>query len=128
MLTSSPVLAILSIIGQVDVAEKRIPGVVPEHFVTLSTPYFILSLVTSLYSTVFITLRIILVQRDVGLLGVDCRNKRQYSRVIEIVVESAALNSINLIAFVILTVRKTGNLDWPQDVQPQIAVSIFTAL
>jgi len=40
---------------------------------------------------------------------------------VEILVESVALNSINLIVFVILTVRKSGNLDWPQDIQPQIA-------
>jgi len=115
------VLAILSIIGQVEVAEKRTPGVVPEHFVMVTTPYFILSLVTSLYSTVLISLRVILVQREMYKLGIESQYKRQYSRMVEIIVESAALNSINLIAFVILTERKSGNLDWPQDIQPQIA-------
>jgi len=118
---SGTVLAILSVIGQVAVADKRTPGVVPKHFVALSTPYFILSLVTSLYSTVFITLRVVLVQREMGSLGVKNQYRRQYSQMLEILVESFALNSVNLIAFVILTSQKSIRLDWPQDVQPQIA-------
>ncbi|KLO06970.1 hypothetical protein SCHPADRAFT_945646 [Schizopora paradoxa] len=115
------VLSILGIIGQVQVASERSPGVVPEHFVALSTPFFILSLVTSLYSTVFIALRVFLVQREMKILGFNSQFKRHYSRMVEIVVESALLNSINLIALVVLTVRKSDKLDWPQDIQPQIA-------
>jgi len=117
------VLSIISIVGQVEVAEKRIPGVVPKHFIKMSTPYFILSLVTSLYSTLAITLRVILVQwkTDSHSLEFETKHRPRYSRMVEILVESVALNSINLIVFVILTVRKNGNLDWPQDIQPQIA-------
>lgn len=118
-------LAILSVIGQISVAEKRTPGVVPERFIKLSTPYFILSLATSLYSTAFISLRIMLFQREMNSLGINSQYKRRYSRVVEIVIESATLNSVNLIAFVVFTVRKSGNLDWPQDIQPQIAVRTF---
>lgn len=118
-------MGVISIIGQVVVAEKRTPGVIPEHFIKLSTPYFILSLVTSLYSTIFIALRVIMVQRktDTHMLGLGTQCRPRYSRAIEILVESVALNSINLITFVIFTVHKSEKLDWPQDIQPQIAVS-----
>lgn len=120
------VLSIISIVGQVEVADKRIPGVVPENFIKMSTPYFILSVVTSLYSTILIALRVMLVQRetDSHLVGIGAQCRSRYSRVIELLIESFALNSTNLVALAVFTVRKTVNLDWPQDIQPQIAVRL----
>ena len=116
----------MSVVGQVEVADKRVLGVVPEHFIKLSTPYFILSLVTSLYSTILISLRVILVQRQTDSLTAEVKYRPRYSRMLEILIESFALNSINLVAFVIFTLRKDENLDWPQDIQPQIAVCIIS--
>ncbi|KLO10076.1 hypothetical protein SCHPADRAFT_833072 [Schizopora paradoxa] len=120
---SGTVLSIISIVGQVEVSNKHAPGVVPIHFVKMSSPYFILSLVTSLYSTIFIALRVVLVQRQTNNFTAQAKvqYRPRYSRMIEILVESFALNSINLVAYVIYTFRKDGNLDWPQDIQPQIA-------
>lgn len=114
--------ALISVVGQVEASAERVPGVVPKHFVTFSTPYFALSLVTSLYSTVFIALRVLLVQYQMRRLGVESQFQGSYSRMIEIIFESAVIYSVNMIAFVALTQEKTVKLDWPQNIHPQIAV------
>jgi len=113
--------ALVSVAGQVEVSAERVPGVVPKHFITFSTPYFALSLVTSLYSTVFIALRVLLVQLQMRRLGVETKYQGSYSRMIEIIFESAVIYSVNMIAFVALTQEKTVKLDWPQNIHPQIA-------
>ncbi|KLO10078.1 hypothetical protein SCHPADRAFT_943116 [Schizopora paradoxa] len=123
-------LGIISIVGQVSVSENRTAGVIPEHFIKMSTPCFILSMVTSLYSTVFIALRVILVQRETNthMLDIGKKCRPSYSRAIEVLVESVALNTINLIAFVVFTLQKSERLDWPQDLQPQVAGIATTLL
>ncbi len=95
---------------------------VPKHFITFSTPYFALSLVTSLYSTIFIAVRVLLVQYQMRKLGVGSQFQGNYSRMLEIIFESAVIYSVNMIVFVALTQEKTVKLDWPQEIHPQIAV------
>jgi len=113
--------ALVSVAGQVEVSAERVPGVVPKHFVTFSTPYFALSLVTSLYSTIFIAVRVLLVQYQMRKLGVGSQFQGSYSRMLEIIFESAVIYSVNMIVFVALTQEKTVKLDWPQEIHPQIA-------
>ncbi|KLO12178.1 hypothetical protein SCHPADRAFT_941446 [Schizopora paradoxa] len=115
------VCALISVVGQVEESAERVPGVVPKHFVTFSTPYFALSLVTSLYSTVFIAIRVLWVQLEMRRLGVESQYQGSYARMIEIIFESAVIYSVNMIAFVALTQEKTVKLDWPQNIHPQIA-------
>ncbi|KAJ7068594.1 hypothetical protein C8F01DRAFT_1118661, partial [Mycena amicta] len=67
-----------------------------DAYVQFSTPYFILSLCTTLLCTLLILLRIVLMTR--GSLG----KLRSYSAVIEMVVESAALYAATLIAYIAL--------------------------
>ena len=48
---------------------------------------------------------------------------KSYSKVKEIVIESCALYSASLLAYIILTAKKDPNLSYPENIHPQIAVS-----
>lgn len=123
------VVAAISIVGQVALTRDPIPTPVGEHFANFTTPYEALSLTTSLLTTLLIIFRVYLVQRTSRKLGIDTKGQfGQYSRIIEILVESAALYSVNLIAFLVLTVRKDIRLSYPELIHPQIAVSGFLLL
>jgi len=117
------VLSILNVIGEVGVvkAKGHVPGKVPQEFLSFNRPYSILTLVTSLYATLFIIFRIYLLQRHVEGAGPKVRFFRRYGKVIELVVESYALYSIVLIAFVILTATGNPKVTFPETILPEIA-------
>ncbi|KAJ7256434.1 hypothetical protein C8J57DRAFT_1075046, partial [Mycena rebaudengoi] len=70
-----------------------------DMFVDFATPYFILSLVTTLLATLLIVVRILTMSEH------NTRRERGYGRVIEIVVESALLYSVTLIIFLPFLIR-----------------------
>jgi len=118
------VLQILNTIGEVQVVKGRghAPGKIPKEFLTFNRPYSILTLVTSLYGTLFIIFRILLLQRHVeGVPGSRMQFLRRYGKVIEIVVESYALYSIVLIAFVVLTARGNPKVTYAETILPEMA-------
>ena len=125
MLTNPPgsVVAAISIVGQVALTRDPIPTPVGEHFANFTTPYEALSLTTSLSTTLLIIYRVYMVQRTTRQLGIATKGRfGSYSRIVEILVESAALYSVNLIAFIVLTVRKDIRLSYPELIHPQVAV------
>ncbi|KAJ7068609.1 hypothetical protein C8F01DRAFT_1247109 [Mycena amicta] len=91
---------VVYILGYLSVAQQgrflRHEALPRDAYVQFSAPYFILSLCTTLLCTLLILLRIVLMTRaSLGKL-------RSYGAVIEMVVESAALYSATLIAFIAL--------------------------
>lgn len=95
------------------------------NFVNFSRAFFSLSIATSLMTTLLITLRIALVQREMRKAGLKITS---YSALIEILVESAAMYSVTLLLFVILQSIKNEALYYPQNIHAQIAVScIYSA-
>ncbi|KAF7323976.1 hypothetical protein MKEN_00619300 [Mycena kentingensis (nom. inval.)] len=93
------------------------------EFVNLSGIYFSLSVATSLFTTLLITFRIVLVQRaskHVGLSGGRGLNN-DFSTVIEILVESAVLYSATLLTFVVLLLQKDVSAYYAQNVHAQMA-------
>ncbi|KAJ7118120.1 hypothetical protein C8R44DRAFT_549363, partial [Mycena epipterygia] len=87
------------------------PDLNRETFADFATPYFILSLVTTLIATLLIILRI--------LTMTDGR-ARGYGRVIEIIVESAGLYCAVLIIFIPFLIRASANDGYPQAVLAQV--------
>ncbi|KAF8149208.1 hypothetical protein K438DRAFT_1625204, partial [Mycena galopus ATCC 62051] len=79
-------------------------------FVDYETPYFALSLVTTCIATVLIIIRIITLSDE------TTRKSRGYSRVIEILVESALLYSVPMAIFLPLLVRDGPNAGYAQAV------------
>lgn len=122
------VLAIISIIGQVLVAQSRTPGVVPLHFVKFTTPYLALSCATSLLTTSLIAAKIFMIQREFKGIGTQSNHRQSHAKVVEMIVESAVLYSVNLLVFVVLTAMKNISLSYPQNIHPQIAVRVATTL
>jgi len=128
MTISGLALSIVSVVGQVEVTRTKLPGQVPQKFVTFSTPYFGLSLATSLYATILITVKMALVRREFvqqnvakGLIGVPGSTISQWRLLmIEIPAEAAVIYSVNLIAWIVLLARKNEKLVYPQDLHPQI--------
>lgn len=92
-------------------------------YVAFSTAYFALSIATSLFTTFFIALRIILVQRAAYKSTKSRRNP--YSAAIEIPVESAVMYSATLLTFVILDVTKNGNAFYAQNIHAQMTVYLI---
>jgi hypothetical protein len=73
------------------------------QFVTFSTVFFSLSIATSFMTALLIAARIIAVQRTTGKAGIGDRNT--YNSAVEIVVESAAIYCVTLLAFIIVLTR-----------------------
>jgi len=118
------VLAVLNAVGEVTIvkAKGHVPGKVPKEFITFNKPYSILSLVTSLYATLLIIARIVMVQRHVGSGSrFDTKLVRRYSKAIELVVESALLYSVNMLIFCIFTSEANPKVSFPEAILPQIA-------
>jgi len=113
------VLNILGIIGSVELSLELAPTQVPISFANLATPYFGISLATSLITTSLIALRIFMIQRE--MRGVGMRAQGSYSKILEILIESAALYSINLLVFVILLSRLLIQLEYPEAMMSQIS-------
>ena len=85
-----------------------------------------MSLGTALYTSILIGARLALeyfknLNTDPGRKGDQLR---YYTRAFLIVVpvESAAIYTINLLVFVILTAQRKGTLSYPQNIHPQLAV------
>lgn len=118
-------MAVLAIIGQVLATKDRVPGTIVRKLVTYGTPYFSLSLGTSLYTTLLIAARVGLLWRNGDLNCAKPWDRVALAKVLFTVVpiESALIYSVNLIAFVILLVQLSLKADYPQDLHPQIAVS-----
>ncbi|KAJ7068597.1 hypothetical protein C8F01DRAFT_615831 [Mycena amicta] len=109
-----------AVLGYLSVAEQARYIIHPElprgSFIDFATPYFGLSLGTTLLCTLLIILRIVLVTRmtrESSLNG--------YGAVIEMVVESAALYSATLIAYLVFLVMKTFQDGYPQAILAQMA-------
>lgn len=122
------VTAVISIVGQVAHARNRSPGPVPLHYARFSTAYFSMSLATALITSALITWRVILAQRAVRSADGGVRFERSYARLIEIIVESAAMYSANLLVFVILSSTRNPNVEYTQQIQPQISVRLQLSL
>ena len=73
-----------------------------------------------------IVAKLVLSQREVKTSGTCSPHGRKNTKLVEIFVESAMIYSINLLVFVVLTTRKDINLSYPQNIHPQIAVSVKT--
>ena len=132
MNVSNVVCAIISIIGQVEVTRTKDPGSVPRKFVNFSLPYFGLSLATALYTSIFICVRLGYEYLKASLSRFDRRRDRilYYLKAVFVVVpvESAAIYSINLLAFVILTAERNSKLSYPQNIHPQLAVRCLSSM
>lgn len=115
-------MGILTIFEEV---ESESSNNIKKSFFTNSDIYYGLSLATSLYASFLIAIRVILAQRDSDRAGVKDQSIRTYSRIIELVVESFLIHSVNLLAYVILTARKDHSLSYPQNLIPQVAVSAY---
>lgn len=117
------VCAIISIVGQVLVAETKTPGSLPQHFLRFSEPYFALSFSTGVITTGMIVFRIWQVQNFSSKVGLDGKDpwRRTWGDIIEILVESAALNSASLLITFALFVRGTVDLDYMQSIQSQVS-------
>ncbi|KAL0577689.1 hypothetical protein V5O48_004293 [Marasmius crinis-equi] len=87
-------------------------------FVAFSTAYFVLSIATSVITTFFLAMRIILVQR--AAFKATGRRDNPFSAAIEIPVESAVLYSISLLIFVVLNVTKNPNAFYAQNIHAQV--------
>ena len=98
-------------------------GTVERFFINTSVPYTALSVATSLYASLLITLRIVLIQHEMSVFETGVAISKSYSKVKEIVIESCALYSASLLAYIILTAKKDPNLSYPENIHPQIAVS-----
>ncbi|KAJ7275984.1 hypothetical protein C8J57DRAFT_1505286 [Mycena rebaudengoi] len=90
------------------------PNLDRTKFIDFATPYFALSLVTTCLATLLIIFRIITMTER------TTRKSRGYSRIIEIVVESALLYSIAMAIFLPLLVTDSSNDAYAQAVVGQI--------
>ncbi|KAJ6620503.1 hypothetical protein B0H10DRAFT_2021828 [Mycena sp. CBHHK59/15] len=115
-----PVLCTISgaVLGFLSVAEQARyiinPSLDRHTFVDFATPYFALSLVTTLLATLMIILRILMMTKFSPGIA------KGYGNVIEIVVESAALYSITLIVFLPFLVSGSFNDGYPQAILVQM--------
>ncbi|KAJ6505889.1 hypothetical protein C8R47DRAFT_1209827 [Mycena vitilis] len=90
------------------------------ELIKLSTIYFSLSVATSLSTTFLITLRILLLQRMSKRLG-NGAHSQSLNSIIEILIESALVYSVSLLAFVVLDAKKDVNLGYAQNIHAQMA-------
>lgn len=118
------VFGILTIVGEVNTTAG--PGIIGRLARSSSVPYSALVLATTVYCTVLIIIRILLVQFAFD----DGPNRRRfsahYSRATEIIVESCIIYSSVLVAMVVLSDLKSPGTAWPVALLPQIAVSYRT--
>ncbi|KAF7289823.1 hypothetical protein MIND_01356600 [Mycena indigotica] len=89
------------------------------EFINLSSIYFSLSMATSLTTTLLISLRIFLVQRAASFASPQAH--KLFNPIIEILVESAALYSATLLAFVVFNTQKSVNVYYAQNIHAQLA-------
>ncbi|KAJ7452739.1 hypothetical protein B0H11DRAFT_283304 [Mycena galericulata] len=115
-----PILCTLggAALGFLSVAEQARYVINPQlnraTYIDFATPYFSLSLATTLLATFLIILRIVFVTRLAG------ETLRGYRQVIEMTVESAALYSATLVVFLPFLVRQSFNNGYPQAVLAQM--------
>ncbi|KAF7332487.1 hypothetical protein MKEN_00130800 [Mycena kentingensis (nom. inval.)] len=113
-------------LGYVSVSEQARyvlnPTLDRSKFVDFATPYFSLTLVTTVICTLLIVARILLVTRSTAIALNPSGEvvNRKYSKAIEIIVESAVLYSITLIVFLPLMVQGSSKNAWPQTVLTQM--------
>lgn len=76
-------------------------------------------------TTGMIVFRIWQVQNFSSKVGIDGKDawRRTWGDIVEILVESAALNSASLLITFVLFVRGTVDLDYMQSIQSQVSVS-----
>lgn len=118
------VLEVLATIGQIrEISTNGFPGSFSERFIALITPQYSLALLTTLYTTIMIVLRIYILNASLHHSPVaGLRMLKKYSKLIEILVESAALYAATLLADVILTARGDLAQVYPSNLIPQISV------
>lgn len=85
-----------------------------------------MTLATTVYSTIFITARILLLHFDIKETSLRRGFAARYSRAVEIIVEACVLYSATLIAIVILSARLDSRASYPVAILPQIAVRNVT--
>jgi len=90
-------------------------------FAKFTAVYFSLSLASTVISTSLTVYRIITVARETGF-----HSQNSYRKIIEIVVESAALYSLILIIYVPFLVRPDFSDAYPQAILVNVMVSIDT--
>jgi len=107
-----------AVLGFMSVAEEARYVINPTlnraEFVDYATPYFSLSLATTLMATISIIARIVIVTRRAG------KTLRGYGEIIEITVESAVLYSVTLIIFLPLLVQHSFNDGYPEAILAQM--------
>jgi high-affinity nickel permease len=89
-----------------------------EAFANSALVYFSLSLATTIISTLLIIARIV-------YIGLRSKTLSRYSTVVETVVESALLYSVNLIVFLPFVLRPDFLSGYTQSALAQITVSLF---
>ncbi|KAJ7613503.1 hypothetical protein FB45DRAFT_759174 [Roridomyces roridus] len=114
-----PILCTLAgtALGFADIHEQAQFIINPDADVTyfnFATPYFSLSLVTTCLATILIIYRIFMMSDS------ETRKARGYTRVIEIIVESAFLYSVTLIVFLPYLVESSIDDGYPQVVLAQM--------
>lgn len=118
------VLGILTIVGEFN---KTVgPGLIARLARSSSVPYCALVLATTVYCTILIIIRILLVQFAFDEGPNRRRFSAYYSRATEIIVESCIIYSSVLVATVVLSDLKSPGIAWPIALLPQIAVSYCT--
>jgi hypothetical protein len=90
------------------------------EFVRVSTTYFSLSITTSLTTSTLAAIRILLMQRASRKAGLQ--QNTAYSRVAEVVIESAILYSVPLLLYVVLEAVRNNAFYYAQNIHGQTTV------
>ncbi|KAJ7905895.1 hypothetical protein B0H13DRAFT_1620047 [Mycena leptocephala] len=117
-----PVLCTISGAGEFFVAIKYHPDsghcassrLNRASFIDYATPYFSLSLATTLLATLFIVLRIVILMRNTG------KRSAGYGQLVEMTVESAVLYSVTLVVFLPFLVQASFNDGYPEAILAQM--------
>ncbi|KAJ7062764.1 hypothetical protein C8F01DRAFT_1251575 [Mycena amicta] len=118
------VCAGLGLAGQISLLlmQHPLPGEGLGPLVRFSTPFLSLSLGVTIYTTGMISWRIVRVQRNSAMSGVEREGPgSDLSKALEILVESSALYAASIFVFVVLLALKSEKQSYSQDIHTQIA-------
>lgn len=94
----------------------------------LTATYYVLETALTLYLTIFITARIVMVQIQFPGAASRRRFAARYSRAVEIIVEGCVLYSAIFLTNVAFSARSDPRTSWPVSVMPQLGGMIPTLL
>lgn len=119
-------LAIIGGIVQTDIG--AVPTKADLKLAHLTATYYVLETALTLYLTIFITARIVMVQIQFPGAASRRRFAVRYSRAVEIIVEGCVLYSALFLTNVVFSARSDPRTAWPVSVMPQLGGIIPTLL